>query len=78
MEDIMDKHAIKDIRDWAKLRRTSIEIAEVIFELANNDEMLAQKIWENGDDQVLAKAFANTEKNQLLWGGEVAERNCGA
>lgn len=31
------------IAEWARLRETSIEIAHAIFELAKNDEVLAQK-----------------------------------
>lgn len=32
-----------NIKAWANTRETSHEIAEAIFELANNDEVLAQK-----------------------------------
>lgn len=73
----MYKDPIKDIKEWARLRKTSEEIAEAIFELANNDELLAQQIWENGDDRVLTTAFARTDKSELIWGGEVATRRCG-
>lgn len=31
------------IADWARLRQTSVEIAHAIFELAKNDEVLAEK-----------------------------------
>ena len=41
------------IAEWARLRETSIEIAHAIFELAKNDEVLAQKIWDEGSDEVL-------------------------
>ncbi|WP_392566323.1 YccJ family protein [Utexia brackfieldae] len=74
----MDKHQIRNVKEWAKIRDTSLEIAEVIFEAANNDEALAQQIWENGDDHVLAKAFAQTDKDELIWNGEIAQRDCGA
>ncbi len=40
------------IAEWAKVRETSIEIAQAIFELANNDEVLAEQIWEEGSDEV--------------------------
>lgn len=43
---------IYNIRSWANVRETSIEIAEAIFELANNDEKLAEQIWEEGSDEV--------------------------
>lgn len=74
----MDKHPIKDMKEWARLRKTSEEIAEAIFELANNDELLAQQIWENGHDSVLASAFTKTDKDELVWGGEIATRRDGA
>lgn len=70
----MDKYPIKDIKEWARLRKTSEEIAEAIFELANNDELLAQQIWENGHDSVLASAFTKTDKDELIWGGEITPR----
>jgi hypothetical protein len=41
------------VGEWASLRNTSPEIAEAIFELANYDEKLAEKIWEEGSDEVL-------------------------
>ncbi|EKT55665.1 YccJ family protein [Providencia sneebia] len=62
------------ISDWAKVRETSIEIAEAIFELANNDEVLAEKIWEEGADEVLPLAFSKTDKDILFWGEETIER----
>jgi hypothetical protein len=53
-----DKHAnsrskAHRVGEWASLRNTSPEIAEAIFELANYDEKLAEKIWEEGSDEVL-------------------------
>lgn len=63
-----------DIKSWAEIRETSLEIAEAIFEIAHDDEALAQKIWEEGSDEALALAFANTSKNQLFWGEEKVER----
>ena len=47
-----------NVKSWATVRETSVEIAEAIFELAGNDEVLAQKIWEEGSDEALEKAFA--------------------
>lgn len=63
-----------NIKSWASVRETSVEIAEAIFEAAGDDEALAQKIWEEGSDEVLAKAFAKTDANQLYWGDETVER----
>ncbi|WP_413734415.1 YccJ family protein [Sodalis sp. RH21] len=63
-----------DIQSWAKIRETSIEIAEAIFEVANNDEALAQKLWEDGSDEALEIAFAKTSKDKLFWGEETVER----
>ncbi|WP_218057845.1 YccJ family protein, partial [Gilliamella apicola] len=42
------KKEMHDIKAWATIRETSIEIAEAIFELANNDETLAEQIWSEG------------------------------
>ncbi|NUF77830.1 hypothetical protein GY065_02645 [Snodgrassella sp. ESL0323] len=65
---------IYNIRSWANVRETSIEIAEAIFELANNDEKLAEQIWEEGSDEVLKKAFAKTKADKLFWGEQTIER----
>ncbi len=62
------------ITEWAKIRDTSIEIAQAIFELANNDEVLAEKIWEEGSDEVLPLAFSKTKADRLFWGEETIER----
>ena len=51
------------VGEWASLRNTSLEIAEAIFELANYDEKLAEKIWEEGSD-----------KDSLFWGEQTIER----
>ncbi|MBI0067938.1 MULTISPECIES: YccJ family protein [unclassified Snodgrassella] len=65
---------IYNIQSWANVRETSIEIAEAIFELANNDEKLAEQIWEEGSDEVLKKAFAKTKADKLFWGEQTIER----
>lgn len=65
---------IYNIRSWANIRETSIEIAEAIFELANNDEKLAEQIWEEGSDEVLKQAFAKTKVDKLFWGEQTIER----
>ena len=54
------KKEIHDIRSWANIRETSIEIAEAIFELAN--------------DEVLQRAFAKTKADKLFWGEQTIER----
>ena len=56
-----------------KLRNTSPEIAEAIFEVANYDEKLAEQIWEEGNDEVLVRAF-KTDKDSLFWGEQTIER----
>lgn len=63
-----------NVKSWATVRETSVEIAEAIFELADNDETLAQKIWEEGSDEVLPLAFSKTAADQLYWGEETIER----
>ncbi|AIR61585.1 hypothetical protein LH23_13260 [Cedecea neteri] len=62
------------VGEWASLRQTSPEIAEAIFELAKYDEKLAEKIWEEGSDEVLVLAFAKTDKDSLFWGEQTIER----
>lgn len=62
------------IGEWAALRNTSLEIAEAIFELANFDETMAEKIWQEGSDEVLPLAFSKTDKDSLFWGEQTIER----
>ncbi|EBL3858885.1 hypothetical protein E2846_12600 [Salmonella enterica subsp. enterica serovar Typhimurium] len=62
------------VGEWASLRKTSPEIAEAIFEVAHYDEKLAEKIWEEGSDEVLIKAFEKTDKDSLFWGEQIIER----
>ena len=38
------------------------------------DEKLAEKIWEEGSDEVLIKAFEKTDKDSLFWGEQTIER----
>jgi hypothetical protein len=68
------KKDIHDIRSWANVRETSIEIAEAIFEVANYDEALAEQIWQEGSDEVLQLAFSKTKANKLFWGEQTVER----
>ncbi|OCG00805.1 YccJ family protein [Gilliamella sp. wkB112] len=68
------KKDIHDIRSWANVRETSIEIAEAIFEVANHDEALAEQIWQEGSDEVLQLAFSKTKANKLFWGEQTVER----
>lgn len=63
-----------DIRACANIRQTSIEIAEAIFDIADNDEALAQKMWAEGCDEALEIAFTKTDQNKLCWGEESVER----
>lgn len=69
-----NQNEIYNIQSWANVRETSIEIAEAIFELANNDEKLAEQIWEEGSDEVLKQAFAKTKADKLFWGEQTIER----
>ncbi len=62
------------VGEWASLRNTSPEITEAIFEVADYDEVLAEKIWEEGSDEVLMRAFAKTDKDALFWGEQTIER----
>lgn len=62
------------VGEWASLRNTSPEIAEAIFEVAGYDEKMAEKIWEEGSDEVLVKAFAKADKDSLFWGEQTIER----
>lgn len=68
------KKEIHDIKSWASTRETSLEIAEAIFELAKGDVVLADQIWEEGNDEVLPLAFAKTSANTLYWGEQTIER----
>lgn len=68
------KKDIHEIRAWANVRETSIEIAEAIFELANHDEKVAEQIWQEGSDEVLKLAFSKTKANKLFWGEQTVER----
>lgn len=62
------------VGEWASLRNTSSEIAEAIFEVANYDEKEAERIWEEGSDEVLILAFKKTDKDELFWGEQTVER----
>ena len=62
------------VAEWARLRDTSPEIADAIFEVANYDEKLAEQIWEEGSDKVLTLAFSKTDKDALFWGEQTIER----
>jgi len=63
------------VGEWASLRHTSPEIAEAIFEVANYDEKLAEEIWrQQGNDEVLFRAFDKTEADVVTWDDTVVER----
>lgn len=70
-----NKKDIHELKSWAKAHEsTSIEIAEAIFELANNDDALAEKIWSEASDEVLPLAFSKTDADHLFWGLERIDR----
>lgn len=69
-----NKKELHEIKAWANVRQTSIEIAQAIFELANDDTVLADKIWEEGCDEVLTLAFTKTDADKLFWGEQTIER----
>lgn len=69
-----NKKELHEIKAWANVRQTSIEIAQAIFELANDDTVLADKIWEEGSDEVLTLAFTKTDADKLFWGEQTIER----
>lgn len=69
-----DKDKQHHIGEWASVRNTSHEIAQAIFELAEYDEVLAEKIWEEGSDEVLPLAFSKTDKDELFWGEQTIMR----
>ena len=48
------------VGEWASLRNTSPEIAEAIFEVAGYDEKMAEKIWEEGSDEVLVRLISDS------------------
>lgn len=68
------KKELHEIKSWATVRQTSLEIAEAIFELANYDEVVAERIWQEGSDEVLPLAFSKTNADQLFWGEQTIER----
>jgi len=51
-----------------------LKLLKLFFELANNDEVLAEQIWEEGSDEVLPLAFSKTTADRLYWGEETIER----
>ncbi|MFQ9948733.1 MAG: YccJ family protein [Escherichia coli] len=73
-----DTHANSEAKahhvgEWASLRNTSPEIAEAIFEVAGYDEKMAEKIWEEGSDEVLSKPLLRPIKIRF-WGEQTIER----
>lgn len=70
-----DQSKAHHVGEWATLRHTSPEIAEAIFEVANYDEALAEQIWEQqGNDEVLFRAFDKTDEDVLTWDDKPVER----
>lgn len=75
--DTMNKHKkeIHELKSWAKAHEsTSFEIAEAIYELAEGDDALAERIWEECPDEVLPLAFSKTDADHLYWGLERIDR----
>ena len=64
-----------NVKSRATVRETSVEIAEAIFELAGNDEVLAQKIWEEGSDEALEGLCQNHRRSALLGRGNRRAEN---
>ncbi len=70
-----DQSKAHHVGEWATLRHTSREIAEAIFEVANYDERLAEEIWrQQGNDDVLIRAFDKTDQDVLTWDDKTVER----
>lgn len=60
------------LEQWAHSRQTALEIAEAIFNHAEDDDK-AQAIWEDPEyfglfQTIRAAAFRMTEANTLQWG----------
>lgn len=69
------KKDIHELKAWAAAHEsTSLEIAEAIYELAKGDDALAERIWEEGSDEVLPLAFSKTEADHLFWGLQRIDR----
>lgn len=69
------KKDIHELKAWATAHEsTSLEIAEAIYELAKGDDALAERIWEEGSDEVLPLAFSKTEADHLFWGLQRIDR----
>ena len=62
------------VGEWASLRNTSPEISRGHFRSRRVRRKMAEKIWEEGSDEVLVKAFAKTDKDSLFWGEQTIER----
>lgn len=62
-----------NILDLAKLRKTSVEVAEVIVEVTHNRTDLRDELWlrptENDAKRVLKLAFEKTDNDFVYWNG---------
>jgi hypothetical protein len=67
MISILAKKLLQDITKRGSARVSSLS-------LVPRSENMAEKIWEEGSDEVLVKAFAKTDKDSLFWGEQTIER----
>jgi hypothetical protein len=61
------------VGEWASLQHLSGD-RRSHFEVAKYDENWPSKIWEEGSDEVLVRAFEKTDKDSLFWGEQTIER----
>lgn len=54
------------VGEWVPLRNTPSEIAGATFKVVGYDGKTAGKIWEEGSDEVLIKASAETDRDLLF------------
>ena len=64
-----DSHNHSD-NSWHAVRNTSVEIAIMIWSEAKGNPAIAQKIWEEGNDNIDKRAatLARTMGEPLMWG----------
>ncbi len=65
-----------ELQEWGESRETSWEVAQAIFEFAENDEKRANEIWEDGIyfdhfNEIKKRAIEiNNREDECLWWGE--------
>ncbi len=63
------------VGEWASLRNTSFGNRRSHFSNSRiTMKSWRRKIWEEGSDEVLSRAFAKTDKDSLFWGEQTIER----